>query len=154
MTCLAQVKKNIQIKEYESLFQKQVVELANRSFGKNYLTDRKLQAYIALDPSFFIALSDTGLLGYCLFLSESAELAAQGLKVSAQTLRQLGGERTVCHTKSMSVCEEARGSGLAAELFHTCLTHAASKGAGSAWGTAWKIGEKVPMERIFRGEGF
>lgn len=147
-------KDNISIIQYESRFENEIIRLANAAFGENYLTAEKLASFLRRIHSFYIAVEGDSLLGYCLFLIEPTDDAAQGLKLDAARLQVMGGQKPVCHTKSMSVIPERRKTGLAKTLFNRCLQEAVGKGAGSAWGMAWKVGEKVPMDSIFRDAGF
>lgn len=133
----------------------EVTGIANRSFGENYLHTENVLAMAGQDGPFYMALAGREVVGYCAFLHEPAALTAERMKLPpAALLPYAGRDGRVCCTKTMAVVERYRKTGLAEMLFARCLRDSEAAGIASAWGSAWKIGEVVPMDRIFRKHAF
>lgn len=131
-----------------------VVQVANREFGDHYFHAEGVRD-MAADGAFYVALSGREVVGYCVFLHEPAAVTAGRMGLPpADLLPHAGRDGRVCCTKSMAVLAPYKGTGLAEALFARCLEDSEAAGMASAWGSAWKIGEKVPMDTIFRKHGF
>jgi predicted GNAT family acetyltransferase len=140
---------------YSEIYKKDVIRIADEGFGENYMNEQKLKSLIDSDGSFFIASVLDEVVGYCSFMHVSVKECAEFLKLPETLLNEYASsDNRVCLTRTMSVTDSYRGNGIADELFYLCLKDAEEAGLKSAWGGAWKAGDKIPMERIFLSNGF
>ena len=143
------------IRKFTYEFIDKVIELANFSFGKNYITKNKLNQLIEQKNVFYIAYQNDELLGYCIFLEEDIKELSEHVKLEIDELSKLHlDKKQLCYMKSMAVKKECRGTDLAKNLFDICYNEIVNQGFDFAIGTAWKINDKVPMSKIFEAQGF
>ncbi|MDR3239434.1 MAG: hypothetical protein LBT44_05045 [Clostridiales bacterium] len=148
-------KLDFDVKRYDGQYADALVALANRSFGQNYLSESRLSQMASQDGVFLTAEIDGSLAGYCVFLYVRAYTASKFLKIPYDIMaRYAGGDGRICYMKSMAVERSFRRTGLSDQLFAGCLGDAEISGIVSAWGSAWKQGDKVPMDRIMKNNGF
>ena len=140
---------------YNDIFEQDVIRIANEGFGEGYMGTQKIKSLAADSGPFYVASISGKAVGYCCFQYLSASACAQSLKLpEALLLEHAGARGNVCLTRTMAVMDLYRKSGIAYELFSLCLKDAQAAGLPSAWGGAWKIGEEIPMQRIFLANGF
>ena len=140
---------------YKETYEQDVIRIANEGFGEGYMGVRKIRSLAAGAGPFYIASVLGEVAGYCCFQIVSARECAETLKLpEALLLEHADAGGNVCLTKTMSVTDLYRGCGIADDLFTLCLKDAVDSGLNSAWGGAWKVGEKIPMKRIFLANGF
>ncbi|MCL2057402.1 MAG: GNAT family N-acetyltransferase [Oscillospiraceae bacterium] len=140
---------------YNDIFEQDVIRIANEGFGEGYMGTRKIRSLAADSGPFYVASISGEVAGYCCFQYVSAIECAKSLKLpESLLLEHAGGCGNVCLTRTMAVADSHRKSGIAYELFSLCLEDARAAGLASAWGGAWKIGEEIPMRRIFLANGF
>ncbi|MCL2033116.1 MAG: hypothetical protein FWG94_00125 [Oscillospiraceae bacterium] len=140
---------------YNEMFEQDVIRIANEGFGEGYMGIRKIKSLAADEGPFYIASVSGKAVGYCCFQYVSAQACAESLKLpEAVLLENAGAAGNVCLTRTMSVTNLYRKSGIADKLFSLCLNDAVNAGLPSAWGGAWKIGAKIPMRRIFLANRF
>ncbi|GHU81891.1 hypothetical protein FACS1894191_8800 [Clostridia bacterium] len=145
----------IDIFPYAPRYFDEVLKLANEAFGENYMTSRQLSVFVGSESSFYIAESDGRLAGYCIFIHETpGETAKHMDRVIRLFPKACEPDTKVCYTKSMAIAGEYKSKGIAKKLFGRCLAESVAAGMQIAWGSAWKIGEIVPMKPIFDNEGF
>ena len=132
-----------------------VLTLANDAFGENYLTVERISFLAARKGSFFVLQQGEKITGYCVFVYEAMQ---DTIKHIAGLQDLLPGDyrpdKLVCYMKSMAIAKDVKGTGAARALFGTALAKSVADGVPMAWGSAWKIGETVPMHKIFDGFGF
>jgi predicted GNAT superfamily acetyltransferase len=140
----------IKVLEYNPPLFESIVELANESFGSGYMSLASICEVFDPNTFLFVAEESGGLCGYCLCVLVNFDSVAEHMKlppdISAR-YRETAGQ--VCYIKSMAVTVGCRGTPLARELFAATFSDIIKHGANSAIGSAWKIGDKVPMHRIF-----
>ncbi|MCL2055768.1 MAG: GNAT family N-acetyltransferase [Oscillospiraceae bacterium] len=140
---------------YNEDFEQDVMRIANDGFGEGYMGTRKIKSLAAGGGPFYVASVSGNIVGYCCFQYISAAECAKSLKLPEGLLLEYsGGCGNVCLTRTMAITDSYRKSGIASELFSLCLNDARDAGMPSAWGGAWKIGDEIPMRRIFLANGF
>ncbi|MCL2081993.1 MAG: N-acetyltransferase [Oscillospiraceae bacterium] len=140
---------------YDTAFARDVALIANKSFGEGYMNEDRLKEVTGGQGSFYSSVTDGKISGYCFFQYITADLCASKIKLPKETFVQnSSSDGMVCYTKTMAVDESLRGRGVADDLFEACLNKAVSDGLFSAWGSAWRLGNIVPMNRIFLKNGF
>lgn len=144
------------ISTYDSSVCDEVSALACAAFGEGYLTPRRIEDLARANAPFYIARDNHQVAGYCVFTYETAEDCAAKLKIPVMAIRKCMAKSSqmVCHAKSMALWPEYRRTGLADALFGACMRDALSARANGIWASAWKIRDKVPMDRIFRTNDF
>ncbi|MDR2570383.1 MAG: GNAT family N-acetyltransferase [Oscillospiraceae bacterium] len=142
-------------KLYEEIHKKDVMRIADEGFGEAYMTEEKIKSLVENEGSFYVACVLNEVIGYCNFIYVSAEECAEFLELPKTLLKEhANNDGKVCLTRTMAVDASHRGDGIADKLFSLCLKDAEKTGLQSAWGGAWKAGDKIPMERIFLSNGF
>jgi GNAT superfamily N-acetyltransferase len=133
-----------------------VVALGNLAFGDGYFDLPKIKDILNNGAPFYTAYGETGdLIGYCCSLYLPMREAERHMKLPENAFAgRLEPETPVCFMKSMAIAEEYKGKGLADRLFASCLADAVTDGLRFACSSAWKIGDSVPMRRIFQSHGF
>lgn len=132
--------------------------LADASVGEGFYSEADLGALCGKDSHFCNLLwSGAELVGYNYNYLAPLSDAADALKLPEAELRAVSGAEQsarigVC--KSMGVSPLLRGRGLATALFSYGVRELWAHGAQSLWGTAWKLGDRVPMRGIFDSLGF
>lgn len=135
------------------------VALCDAYVGENMYSTAEIASGIAGDKNFFYLLYDEARnpIGYTYFLLRSkAEFLAFSKLTEAQfdTLG-LGEDAVIGGIQSIAVIPEARGRHYAKLLFDFTLNYLhAHTPADIAAGALWKMGEEVPMKRVFEQYGF
>ena len=146
----------IKLCSYDAEVCHQVESLANAVLGSGYADEKKIRRWFDDQLSFYCALDDSGdVCGFCVFLISDFDKISKHMNLPAELNEQYRKTaRKVCYAKSIAIDANARGMGLANRLFSCCLADSVSSGADTAFGSAWKNGEELPMHKILIDSGF
>lgn len=135
-------------------YSKQIKELFEESFGKNYMSAGQVEGCIESGAPFKMALDGDTLMGAILFIPESEETIAEHTELDRKTIHALCGAKPSLICRCACTYARYQRKGVARQLLQTCLEEIKKRGYGAVFTTLWEYQGGVPAEKMFMEHQF